>query len=93
MGLCDFKGDALEVFSGVVGWGDGEELLPDVEVEALAAGEEDLVGVRFEVEFVDEGEAVTASEFHVGRGVEVEDVVSESRSVESSVALEGVALF
>jgi len=83
--------EALEVFCGGLAWSEREELLADVEVEALGAGEVDFVGVLFKPQSRDGGEAVGASEGYVFGVVEVEDVVAKGRGVEASVALEGVA--
>lgn len=91
--LGNFDDEPLEVFSGVVGWGDGEELLTDIEVKALGAGEVDFVGVWFEVEGIDSAEAVDSGEVHVLGAIEVEDKVAKCGGVEASVALEGVAGF
>ena len=37
VGFCNLYDEALEVFGGVVGGGDREELMADVEVEAFRA--------------------------------------------------------
>ena len=60
VGFGNLYDEALEVFGGVVGGGDGEELMADVEVEAFRAGEVGFEGARFEAEGVDSAEAVAA---------------------------------
>lgn len=90
MGFCELDDEPLEVFSGVVGWGDGEDFVSDVEVEAFGAGEVGFEGVLGQVQGFDGAEAVGFGELHVVRVVEVEDVVAEGGGVEAPVALQGV---
>ncbi len=93
MGFGDGYDEALEVFGGVVGGGDREELMADVEVEAFGAGEVGFEGAWFELHGFDGFQAVTAGVVDVFGAVEVKDVVAKSWGVVAAVLFEGVAGF
>jgi len=64
-GFADLVCDALELFRGGVARRDGEELLADIEVEALSSGEIDFEGAGFEGEFANSFEAIVLSKSNV----------------------------
>ena len=88
VGFGNFDGEALEVFRSVVGRGDREELLADVEVEAFASAKEDFICARLKFKLFDRSKAVRSSSVEVGGRVKIKDVISEGGSVEASVSLE-----